>query len=115
MQDDSWIKSLKPGDNVAVWGGLSGRDLKLGKIHHITKTGRIVVNMGSIQTIFNPDGRERGTYDSYHSDKITEYTQEIATKIHTKKVTDELYHTVWTSVPLNKLDQIINVLKTTGE
>jgi hypothetical protein len=115
VQDNSWMKSLKPGDVVALSGGLGGRELLTGKIDHITKTGRFVIKIGKHLANFNPDGSERTSGDGYYNMRIREYTQEIAIQIHTKHVTDELYHTVWNSIPLGKLDRIISILREVGE
>jgi hypothetical protein len=115
MLDNSWMKCLKPGDTVAIYYGLGGRELKLGKINHITKTGRCVVDVKGGQITFNPDGMERGAYNTYYGDQMVEYTQEIAIKIHTTRVVAELYHTPWERIPLRKLDQIITILRDKGE
>ncbi|MFA5376638.1 MAG: hypothetical protein WC455_12900 [Dehalococcoidia bacterium] len=107
---DEWLKQLRPGDTVAVYGGLGGRDLWLAKVDRLTPSGRIVIRRNGQDTVYNPDGWERGVR-AYHREHLVEPTAEIREKIEFKRLCGFFRYTSPEKLTLDQLRRIDAIVK----
>ncbi|MFA5380286.1 MAG: hypothetical protein WC455_31280 [Dehalococcoidia bacterium] len=109
MNESEWLASLKPGDTVAVSGGLGGRDMWLAKVHRKTASGRIIIQSknahATFETTYNPDGSERGGQE-YYREQLHEPTQEIRDRIEKERLVSKIRHVSWHEMPLEMLRKI---------
>jgi len=105
MNESEWLASLRPGDTVAVSGGLGGRDMWLANVHRKTPTGRIIILSHGQETAYNPDGSERGG-DEYYREQLHEPTQEIRDSIEKERLVLEMRLTSWHKLSLETLRKI---------
>lgn len=107
---NEWLKQLRPGDTVAVYGGLGGRDLWLAKVDRLTPSGRIVIRRNGQDTIYNPDGWERGGQEHYR-ENLVEPTTEIREKIEFKRLCGFFRYTSPEKLTLDQLRRIDAIIK----
>lgn len=107
---NEWLKSLKPGDTVAVYGGLGGRELCLAKVYRLTPSGRIVIRRNGQDTVYNPDGSERGSVEHY-GEYLVEPTPEILEKIEFKRLCGFFRSTSPEKLTLEQLRRIDAIIK----
>jgi hypothetical protein len=107
---DSWLKNLKPGDDVGVSGNIY-YDVSIHKIKRITPTGRIIVCTGNNNRItFNPDGHERCCY-WYTRRHLVEATPELFDEVKRRKLSNEMGNVVFSSLTLDQLTRIKAILE----
>jgi hypothetical protein len=107
---NDWLKSLKPGDTVAVYGGLGGSELWLSKVYRLTPSGRIVIRRNGQDTVYNPDGKERGGVEDY-KERLVEPTPAILEKIEFKRLCGFFRYTSPETMTLDQLRRIEEIIK----
>ncbi|MCK9571091.1 hypothetical protein M0R72_19235 [Candidatus Pacearchaeota archaeon] len=107
---NEWLKQLRPGDTVAVYGGLGGRDIWLAKVNRLTPSGRIVIHRNGQDTVYNPDGWERGIH-AYHREHLAEPASEIREKIEFKRLCSHFRGTSPEKLTLDQLRRIDAIIK----
>ena len=105
MSDNEWLASLKAGDKVIV---TNGREDTVSKVIRRTPSGRIHIERlyGDGEWEFNPNGRERGSTDSYFSNYLTQPTPERVARIQARSLSRRLDRVNWSAFPLDTLRQV---------
>ena len=111
MDNKEWIKTLKVGDEVLTEQGGAYGYMAIYVVEKITPTGRIVTS----NRTFNPDGWERGDANVWSRMRISPVTQEARDKIRRKEIVDSMGNIKWKNLPLEVLETIDDLLKTSAE
>lgn len=102
-----WMKTLKPGDHVALRGGGFGFNTTKAEVSSVTPTGR--VRIGESRREFNPDGYERGS-SGYRRARIAPWTDEIANEVRHHELAQRLGRVKWEQEPLAVLERVAQAL-----
>lgn len=107
----SWLASLQPGDEVALWTLEAHRPAK---IERITPTRRFVVRQSTRRYEFNSNGEERGVsrFNRYSMEPITDAIREGWER---DRLAYRLGRTMWATLPLETLRQVVGILEGEGE
>lgn len=112
MSDDAaWVKSLQPGDYVAV------RDrwqpsYTIYQVHAVTPSGRIRVRVGeSAVWEFGTNGwlRGQGPWDQSRIEPVTQAVKDANRRVHLR---ERIGKTDWSRVPLPVLEKVVALLTT---
>jgi hypothetical protein len=102
MIDYEWLRSLKAGDEVAVYAGYVYGSYTFTTVARTTKT-MVVTADGSRYRIQNGDAVGG---DSYRQDRLVQPTEELKGKVRQRALAESMPRQPWAKVPLEILEQI---------
>lgn len=116
MRDEAyntWVESLKEGDEVAVVTTTYGtrHSVEYNTVEKITPTGRIVVMLKKgVRKTFRPDGCEMGR-DVGWSTRLEPRSQDLSDWMERTNALRIIGGATWKDLPLEKLRQVRQILE----
>ena len=110
----AWMETLQIGDKVCMRTyGWRSSGWVVGKVLHITPTGRLKLQLGNIEYYANPDGTLRGTNGSIRplSEDVLADIKEIKLRRHTKSLIHRVSRLDVENMPVEDVQKLYDSLK----
>ena len=108
MDNEKWIKTLKPGDKVAVKQNDYGTiTYSIQTVKRVTPTGKVRLENDS--TLYASDGR--GRHDGGHSFDIVQLSDEIKESILKRRIVNKLKKVDFSAFELGKLRNVLKIIE----